>query len=163
MATPLYAQSPPQLVLKPRDLHRFMWHVRIEGDCWFWDDCSSEGYGRFYVGPHRYGAHRVSYEYFVGPIPEGYEVDHLCRNPSCVNPEHLEAVTQEENNRRSNSPSAVYARAVCCKNGHPFDEANTYYKPNGKNFHRICRACQAEKSRRRRARRRAEREQGGAV
>lgn len=73
------------------------------GPCWIWmGKPSTFGYGR--MGGHQGDAvavHRVSYEVFVGPIPEGYEVDHLCRNKMCCNPDHLEAVTKAENNRRA--------------------------------------------------------------
>jgi hypothetical protein len=156
MARPLYLPERKVPPLKPRDLYRFMHHVRIEGDCWFWDNVSEEGYGRFRIGPFSYGAHRVAYAHFVGAIPDDYEVDHLCRNPSCVNPDHLEAVTQEENNRRSNSPTAINARMVHCKNGHPFDEKNAYIRYYKGKPRRICRVCEAEKTRRRRARLKAE-------
>jgi HNH endonuclease len=68
-----------------------------DGDCWRWTgDVSVRGYGRI----KRRAAHRVSYELFVGPIPAGMTIDHLCFNTRCVNPAHLEPVTAEENLRR---------------------------------------------------------------
>jgi hypothetical protein len=73
------------------------------GRCWVWTASLSKGYGQ--VSEHSAfnttRAYRWSYEWCVGPIPEGLHVDHLCRNRSCVNPEHLEPVPQGENNRRS--------------------------------------------------------------
>lgn len=68
--------------------------------CWLWDRPGSRGYAFIHVGRKRQ-AHRVSYEAFIGPIPEGLTLDHLCRVPACVNPEHLEPVTLAENTRRA--------------------------------------------------------------
>lgn len=113
------------------------------GSCWEWaGGVDKQGYGR-HLGQ---GAHRVSYEHFVGPVPEGMELDHLCRNIRCVNPDHLDPVTRAENMRRR------YALVTHCKNGHPFDEANTYWRPEG---HRDCRACFRDRRRRYLARRAA--------
>ena len=76
--------------------------VRVDG-CWVWTGAvSTGGYGRIGIDGNRLAqAHRVAYQLYVGPIPEGLHVDHLCRNRLCVNSDHLEAVTQAENNRRS--------------------------------------------------------------
>lgn len=132
-------------------------HRRPElGRCWLWTAYSlPSGYGTFNAWARRgLLAHRVSYEIFVGPIPDGFQVDHLCVNPRCVNPVHLEAVTGLENNRRSNSISARHARKSHCKNGHPFDEANTRVSKRGG---RECRTCHRERAREaRRMRREAE-------
>lgn len=80
---------------------------------------------------HAY-AHRVAYEHIVGPIPPGMQLDHLCRNRMCVNPEHLEPVTAQENRRRAT------ALITECPNGHPYDEANSKHSPDGR---RYCREC----------------------
>lgn len=77
--------------------------------------------------------HRFSYEHFVGPLADGFEIDHLCRNRGCVNPAHLEAVTRLENCRRG-----AYAQKTHCKHGHEFTPDNIYWN-RGK--HRQCRAC----------------------
>jgi hypothetical protein len=75
--------------------------------CWLWTRAvGSHGYGIVGVDGIARLAHRVSYEEFVGPIPPGYQVDHLCRVPRCVNPRHLEAVTQAENLRREHAARA---------------------------------------------------------
>jgi hypothetical protein len=76
-------------------------------------------------------------EWFGRVLPKGWEPDHLCGNPSCWEPAHLEPVTQRENTLRSNNSAAQNARKTHCVNGHPFDEANTY-RARGR---RYCRAC----------------------
>lgn len=92
----------------------------------------------------RAGAHRVVYEHLAGPIPDGFVLDHLCRVPACVNPAHLEPVTQRTNTIRGVSPAAENAALTSCRRGHPFDEANTYVTSKGR---RQCRACQADRCR----------------
>lgn len=71
---------------------------RIEGECWIWTGaCSTGGYGQLRIGSRRSQAHRVSYELFVGSIPEGMCICHTCDTPSCINPDHLFAGTHKEN------------------------------------------------------------------
>lgn len=115
--------------------------------CWVWTGTRhSAGYGKF---DGRRLAHRVIYELEVGPIPSGMQIDHLCRNRLCVNPEHMEVVTQRENILRGTSPSARAARKSACPLGHPYDETNTYVVPRTGARH--CRACHDERQRRRRS------------
>jgi len=110
--------------------------------CWLWDHPWADGYGYLNVGSEHdgsartTGAHRVAYEAFRGSIPEGLHVDHLCDTTSCVNPDHLEVVSQAENNRRAQF------RRTTCSNGHPWDEANTYLRPAGT---RECRQCRRDR------------------
>lgn len=118
-----------------------------ENGCWRWQrSLNANGYGRigFYARGPQY-AHRVSYETFVGPIPEGLAIDHLCRVRDCVNPEHLEPVTNRENLLRGIGFAARYAATTHCPQGHPYDEANTYYRPGrgGRN----CRRCGVDRAR----------------
>lgn len=112
-------------------------------DCWMWTGSKRpSGYGTF--SPTRDDpqcAHRWSYEHFVGPIPDGLEIDHLCRVPSCVNPAHLEPVTRRENARRA----GLHHRKSACNNGHPFSPENTLRQSSGG---RGCRHCMRAANRR---------------
>lgn len=119
--------------------------MQLVGPCRLWTGTlDSDGYGRASAGRL---AHRVTYELEVGPIPPGLEIDHLCRNRACVNPDHMEIVTHAINMARSST-----ATKTECINGHPYDEANTYIRPSG---HRDCRRCSAERQRRYERKRRA--------
>jgi len=102
--------------------------------CWVWMGTMwGANYGSFSMKRKRILAHRWAYAHFVGPIPEGFQIDHLCRVTRCVNPAHLEAVTPRENTLRSESPSAKRARQTLCTRGHPFDAT----QPKG----RRCNEC----------------------
>lgn len=110
------------------------------GPCWIWTGyCSKKGYGAMPVDGRARGTHRLAYELLVGPIPDGLQIDHLCRVPACCNPAHLEAVTSRENTVRGVSHNGLKTH---CKHGHPFDAANTYVTRRGK---RWCRACGKER------------------
>lgn len=107
--------------------------------CWLWDGCVDRGgYGEVGYESRKVMVHRLVYELLVGNIPEKYEIDHLCKVRNCINPDHLEAVTRAENCRRSDSPWAKNARKTHCKQGHEFDEINTYYIRTGG---RSCKTC----------------------
>ncbi len=127
---------------------RFEAKVNYKDDgCWEWlAGRDRKGYGRFSIGRLSKPAHRVSYELFVGPIPTGLQVDHLCRNRACVNPAHLEPVTCLENVRRSALGIAT-ANRVACRHGHPYSPENTYVRKSGA---RACRTCRREQDARRR-------------
>lgn len=111
--------------------------------CWLWTaGLDSHGYGQFGItnrrGGHLSRSHRVIYEHFKGPIPDGLHLDHLCRQRCCVNPDHLEPVTNRENCLRGDTVPAAHAAKTHCKNGHAFTPGNTYRTPQG---HRRCREC----------------------
>lgn len=110
-----------------------------ESGCWIWlKGTDTDGYGKIGVDGVSVRAYRVSYELFRGPITQGLEPDHLCRVRCCINPFHIELVSHKENTLRGNGPTAINARRTHCVNGHPFDEANTYFKLGGG---RSCRRC----------------------
>jgi hypothetical protein len=100
----------------------------------------------------------VLYELLVGPIPQGFDIDHLCRNRGCVRPDHLEPATRSENLRRGDlhpPAAALQAAKTHCPRGHPYDEINTYWNTNGGRGHsRVCRACWKARRRERRTNRR---------
>ncbi len=120
---------------------RFWSKVRkVEGSCWIWLGAKTgEGYGVLSIKGKLVRVHRYSYSTFRGPIPSGLTIDHLCRNRLCVNPSHLEPVTNWENILRGTSWAAKNIDKTHCIRGHLFDSSNTALRPNG---HRTCRACE---------------------
>lgn len=137
---------------------RLMSLVTIVGQCWEWQGYRSHGYGHIYSPTHGriLKAHRVAYELFVGPIPAGLHIDHLCRNRACVRPDHLEPVTAKENLLRGIGLTARNAAVTHCPKGHEYTELNTRWvisnrrrvkAPPRQNSVRQCRACDREKKR----------------
>lgn len=107
--------------------------------CWDWQGRPNYegGYGRMSLHGKQYFAHRLSYELHVGSIPDGMEIDHLCRNRMCVNPSHLEVVTGRVNTYRGQGPTAVNSRKTHCIRGHELTTENLYREAG----QRRCKAC----------------------
>lgn len=131
-------------------------HIAASG-CWEYQGALTHGYGM--IRDSRAGknmmAHRAVWEHLRSSIPEGYQIDHLCRNKRCVNPDHLEPVTASENTRRGLAPvlgSIHNSSKTHCPQGHAYDEENTY-RNNGR---RACRTCGRAYMTRRRAAQRKE-------
>lgn len=133
-------------------IHRVVSIIPITG-CWMWmQHIDSEGYGQDNTskvdGPRRkVKAHREVYEAFLGPIPTGMQLDHLCRHPWCVNPSHLDPVTPRENQMRGVAPTILAHIAGLCLRGHIMSAENTVPIAGGR---RTCRACKNAAARRRR-------------
>lgn len=127
-----------------KDIKRFESFYKIINNCFVWQGYKDkDGYGTFYFKKKNRRAHRVSYYIKFGDISKDMVIDHICKNRSCVNPEHLRLVTKEQNTmENSKSIGAVNKAKKFCKNGHVFDR---FYGQ------RYCSTCQAEKTKRLRA------------
>lgn len=119
---------------------RFMPHVeKVESGCWLWTGSKmNNGYGQVGVGGRLFAAHRFAYQELVGEIPKGLDLDHLCKNKACVNPEHMEPVTRSVNLSRRDPFLYHNERKTHCPSGHEYAGDNLYIHPTGR---RCCRAC----------------------
>ena len=134
-------------------ISQLMRHVRVgpgDSPCWHWVGATTgdDGYGSVSVCGRTRRAHRVSFLAYRGSIPEGMDLDHLCRNRACINPEHLEPVTRRTNTLRGKHPNVVIRRTGICKNGHDMNVTGRYYRRNSRGSQ--CAECCRERSRRRR-------------
>ncbi|MEQ6899254.1 HNH endonuclease signature motif containing protein [Microbacterium sp. KR10-403] len=132
--------------MSPEVLERFIAKFDItESGCWQWTAATRKGYGAFAV---RHGyvvqAHRASFRHFIGPIPDDMVLDHLCRNPLCVNPKHLDPVPQGVNLVRGDGWSGRNIRKTHCPSGHEYSAENTYTPPSGGRYCRTCRQIRKE-------------------
>lgn len=129
--------------------------VRLDTGCWEWlGRIMPNGYGMLGIGQRSKGekktvySHRLSYEVFIGPIPDGMDLDHLCRNRCCCNPAHLEPVTRSENSRRGMGAvmlGLLNSTKTHCAHGHEYSPANTIYRKGGGRSCRICRKRDKQK------------------
>jgi hypothetical protein len=114
--------------------------VKRQSGCWEWHGpLDSHGYGQARISRRMRLMHRAIYESMRGPIPTGLTLDHLCRIPSCVNPDHLEPVSHRENILRGIGPAAQNAKKTVCLHGHPLDGLR--YDHTRRNPRRFCRTC----------------------
>lgn len=121
--------------------------------CWLWiGSVDTWGYAQFNLDGKRVSAHRWSYEHYVGAIPDGLQIDHLCRVQCCVNPDHLEPVTAQENVLRRYK---AVGRRTHCRRGHPYTGDNLTINKDGS---QICRTCNRMRSKARYQRLKATRE-----
>jgi hypothetical protein len=131
------------------DLVRFISKVDMANGCCVWVGATdSGGYGKFYLDKKYLGAHRVAFEYFVGPIVSGMDIDHLCRMRLCVRPDHLRMVTRRENLLANGSLSSakVNSDKIKCPRGHCYNKKNTYYYKE----RRYCKLCSIDQQKKRR-------------
>jgi len=124
--------------MKIDDLPRWLaMRISLKHDCWEWMGFRNrQGYGHCQYRGRSHLVHRLVYTMTKGAIPQGLTLDHLCRNPSCVNPEHLEPVSQRENTLRGVVGQKMMA--THCSHGHEYTEENSYYRKRGG---RECRKC----------------------
>jgi hypothetical protein len=130
-----------------KSLTERFWAKVIKTDsCWLWQGYRHKvtGYGQIQINGRPELVHILSYKLAGRNIPNGMELDHLCRNRICVNPDHLEPVTHRDNVLRGINACAKNARVIHCPKGHPYDLLNTYHRPDGG---RDCKICQKERSR----------------
>lgn len=140
-----YRYGDPEAIGRKPERQRFEDRIKRSPEgCWSWTGSHMvNGYAKFSAdGRRQVLAHRYAYELWVREIPDGLVIDHLCRNRGCVNPDHLEAVTNEENLRRGAGYAIRNGMRTACVNGHEYTPENTYVNKRGI---RICRQCSRDR------------------
>lgn len=133
----------------PSLLQRFSEKYEIAPNgCWVWTArINRKGYGQITVFQKKYEAHRFAYQFLVGAIPDGFQLDHMCRNRACVNPEHLRPVTAKANTYATGSiaTAKLNREKTHCPSGHPYSGDNLilYYWKKHRSWTRICKACRS--------------------
>lgn len=114
--------------------------------CWNWTGRLANGYGYFHVNGKYRKATRVLWELMGYTVTPEQELDHLCHNPTCIRPSHLDPVSHRENLMRSNNFAAIHARQTHCKRGHEFTAENIYFRKD-QPYGRRCRRCEVQRIR----------------
>ena len=129
--------------MAPQSKRSNIWEkIEITDSCWLWHGCfNSSGYGQCTYEGKDHRVHRLIYQWMIGPIPDGKQLDHLCRVRCCVNPFHLEVVTLKENVLRGIGITAKNAVKTHCINGHKFNNENTYLAKRKRGIQRECKKC----------------------
>ena len=129
------------------ELNRFMSKVHKDGECWIFTSLDVHGYGQLRIQYNTRKAHRLAFEHWIGPIPANHDVHHVCGNPACVNPDHLEAVESAKHVRFSTGPHR--RSKTHCKRGHEYTPENTglHKRPSGR-VDRYCLTCKRNRERR---------------
>lgn len=123
------------MIVEDNVMKRFWTKVDKTSECWLWTGALNKGYGAFSIKNKAKQAHRLAYQFVKGQIPEGLELDHLCKTKHCVNPSHLEPVTHKVNIQRADS---YWTTKTHCPKGHEYSPENTGVNSKGS---RWCRAC----------------------
>jgi hypothetical protein len=137
-------KSIPQFT--PEQSEQFWTSVEVPyqpSGCWIWKgSIGPKGYGRFSIRGHNYAAHRVSRQLLVSDVTPDKQLDHLCRNRLCVNPDHVEPATNRVNVLRGYGPTAINSSKTSCNRGHAYTPENTYLTPS-RPGERACRICKS--------------------
>lgn len=124
------------MFLTQYQVERFWQKVNKTEDCWFWLASTNGTYGKVHLRPHIWLAHRLAYVLTYGEISKNLVIDHMCNQPLCVRPDHLQAITQKQNVLRSANPIAKQMLRTRCPKGHKYD----YFWKN----RRYCRKCRKD-------------------
>jgi hypothetical protein len=152
---PTIAKDPSQEELHSSTVAERLWprfELKPDTGCWMWQGADNgKGYGQIWMNGRMRRVHRIAYLLTFGPLPADKQIDHLCRERACLNPEHMQVVSNRENVARGNGPGALAARTNRCKNGHEFTPENTYHythsQSKGGGPGRRCNTCHAATNR----------------